>query len=90
MQNLAEYSDAKVTGVRFSLAELKEAYGRLSRLSLEERRGIQGMQAGREDVIISGAAILVQAAQLLGFSALYVSAWDLLHATLALPVDGGS
>ena len=27
MQNLAEYSDAKVTGVRFSLAELKEAYG---------------------------------------------------------------
>ncbi|HPT84355.1 MAG TPA: hypothetical protein PLM25_10720 [Limnochordia bacterium] len=89
LQKLAEYSDEKVTGYAFSLEDLGRIYGQLGRLSLEERRQIPALQAGREDVIVCGAAILVQAAELLGFRKLYTSAWDLLYARLALSVDGG-
>lgn len=87
IQDLEEYSDEKVTGVSVSLEELQSVYAQLGRLTLEERRRLPALQAGREDVIVCGAAILLQAAQLLGFRKLYVSAWDLLYARLALSVD---
>ena len=87
MQNLEQYSDEKVTGFAFSLAQLGETYKQLGGLTLQERGRIPSLQAGREDVIVSGAAILAAAAELLGVGKLHVSAWDLLYARLALPVD---
>lgn len=88
IQGLEEYGDEKVTGYAFSLEQLEDIYAQLGRLTLEERRKIPALQKGREDVIVCGAAILVQAVRLLGFRKLYCSAWDLLYAALALSVDG--
>lgn len=82
IQNLDAYSDEAVTGVSFSLEEARDSYAKLGRLSLKERRGLPSLQAGREDVIVPGAAILVKAAELLGFSRLYISAGDLLYGSL--------
>jgi exopolyphosphatase/guanosine-5'-triphosphate,3'-diphosphate pyrophosphatase len=84
IQELAIYSDAKVMGFSFSLGELEDCYAKLGRLSLEERRQIPSLQAGREDVIVYGAAILIQVARLLRFSRILVSTGDLLAAQLTL------
>lgn len=83
MQELPVYSDEKVLGYTFSLGELEDCYGRLGRLSLEERRQIPSLQPGREDVIIYGAAILLQVARLLNFAKIVVSSGDLLVARIA-------
>ena len=82
IQNLDAYSDEAVTGASFSLEEVRDSYAKLGRLSLKERRGLPSLQAGREDVIVPGAAILVKAAELLGFPRLYISAGDLLYGSL--------
>ena len=89
IQDLAEYSDEKVTGFAFSLIELQRIYEKLGTLTLEERSRIPALQAGREDVIVCGAAVLIKAAELLGFQKLYASAWDLLHGRLVIAVDWG-
>ncbi|MCK9527027.1 MAG: Ppx/GppA family phosphatase [Limnochordia bacterium] len=81
-QELLHYDDEQVMGFAFSLGELESCYMKLVRLSLEERRRISSLQAGREDVIVYGAAILVEAARLLGFSRILVSTGDLLTARL--------
>ncbi|NMB00541.1 MAG: hypothetical protein GX971_03325 [Firmicutes bacterium] len=86
-QGLVEYDDDRVTGYAFSLAELVDIYDRLGRLSIAERSKISSLQEGREDVIVSGAAILVKVAELMGMETIYVSAWDLLYGKLAFPVD---
>jgi len=79
IQDLQEYSDEKVTGFSCSLEELKECHGKLDRLTLEERRHIPSLQAGREDVIVYGAAILIRVVERMGFSRLYTSCGDLLY-----------
>lgn len=89
IQTLPKYSDEKVTGYRISLDNLVESYNNLGKLSLESRRQIPSLQSGREDVIVSGAAILVKVAELMGINEIFTSAWDLLYGALAFPVDGG-
>lgn len=86
--DLEKYDDEKVTGYVFSAMELEEIYLKLSRLSLAERREIKTLQAGREDVIVSGAATLVTIAKLIGAKEIIVTAWDLLYGKLVFPVDG--
>ncbi|HBN95859.1 MAG TPA: phosphatase [Firmicutes bacterium] len=82
IQDLQEYSDEKVTGFFCSLEELKKCYRKLGRLSLEERRHIPSLQAGREDVIVYGAAILIRVVELMGISQFYTSSGDLLYGWL--------
>jgi exopolyphosphatase/guanosine-5'-triphosphate,3'-diphosphate pyrophosphatase len=84
-QELPKYSDEQVMGFAFSFGQLENCYMKLGRLSLEERRQIPSLQAGREDVIVYGAAILVQVARLLEFSRVLVSTGDLLTARLLSP-----
>lgn len=91
--HLAEYSDDAVTGCSFSLEEVRESAANLGRLSLQERREIPSLQAGREDLIMYGAALLVKVVELLGFSRFFVSAGDLLYGALVQPsavfIDAG-
>lgn len=84
IQDLQVYSDAKVDGFSFSREELEECYGKLGRLTVEERRQIPSLQAGREDVIVYGAAILLEVMRLMGFSRLTVSVGDLLYGSLLM------
>lgn len=86
MQNLAEYDDDKVSGTAFSLAQLKDIYGQLGRLSLKERSQIPSLQAGREDVIVCGAAVLVKVTELMGVARFYTSVGDLLYGKLVEPL----
>lgn len=89
IQNLAEYSDDKVAGFSFSLAELADCYAYLGRLSLEERRQIPSLQAGREDIIVYGAAILLHAARMMGVAKIHVSTSSLLHGYLISQLTSG-
>ena len=89
LQELTCFDYDKVGGFAFSLKQLVDLYGKLGRLSLQERQQIPTLQAGREDVIISGTSILVQVTELLGFDRLIVSIGDLLYGSLVLPVDVG-
>ena len=82
IQDLDQYDDEKVQGFAFSVQELEDCYSRLGRLSLAERRQIPSLQSGREDVIVYGAAILLEIARLTGFAKLYVSSGDLLYGLL--------
>ncbi len=82
IQDLKEYSGERVQGFSFSIDELEDCYRRLGRLSLAERRQTPSLQAGREDVIVYGAAILVEVARMLMFSEILVSTGDLLTARL--------
>ena len=85
IQDLQEYSDEKVTGFSCSLDELRKCYEKLGRLSVGERRQIPSLQEGREDVIVYGAAILVQVVELMGFSKFYTTSGDLLYGSLISP-----
>jgi len=57
----------------FRVADLREATHMLCRLSLDERRGVPGMDAGRAEIIIGGAAILLTLMEEFGADRMTVS-----------------
>ncbi len=59
--------------VQFRLTDLREAVQSLCRLSLEERRRVPGMDAGRADIILGGAAILQTLMEAFGADKMTVS-----------------
>jgi len=70
---LATYDRQKVRGHCLSLARVRELLDRLAALALRERRGIPGLEPGRADIIIAGAAILAVSMERLGYHELRVS-----------------
>lgn len=63
VRELAVYDSAAVTGVRFDSDEVGSLYRRFARASIEQRKGILGMEPQRADVIVGGVAILARLAQ---------------------------
>src|SRR3990172_36335 len=55
---LVTYDRQKVRGHCLSLARVRELLDRLARLPLRERRQVPGLESGRADIILAGAAIL--------------------------------
>lgn len=55
---LPVYHGAKVTGHRMSLKRLMELEDSLASRSLAERRQVTGLEPGRADVIVAGAAVV--------------------------------
>ena len=70
---LVTYDRQKVRGHRLGLARVMELLDRLAALPLRERRGIPGLESGRADIIIAGAAILAASMERLGYHELRVS-----------------
>lgn len=70
---LREYDARRVNGYRLYRRRLTELYRWLARMTVESRRRVPGLEPGRADVIVAGAAILLQAMEALGFSELKVS-----------------
>jgi len=70
---LVTYDRQKVRGHCLSLARVRELLDRLAALALRERRGIPGLEPGRADIIIAGAAILAVSMERLGYHELRVS-----------------
>ena len=70
---LREYDARRVNGYRLYRRRLTELYRWLARMTLESRRRVPGLEPGRADVIVAGAAVVLQAMEALGFSELKVS-----------------
>ena len=57
-QRLTTYDIQKIDGYPLTAARIDDLYDRLNRLSLEERRQLPGMEAGRADIILAALVIL--------------------------------
>lgn len=70
---LREYDARRVNGYRLYRRRLTELYRWLARMTVESRRRVPGLEPGRADVIVAGAAVVLQAMEALVFSELKVS-----------------
>ena len=76
---LVRYDPARVHGHRLSLASIRDQLERLAALSLEERRGVPGLEPARAPVIVAGATILREVVEHYGLAEIEASEHDLLH-----------
>lgn len=67
------FDAATVDGYRMSVASVDQWAERLAKMSVDERRKVSGMDAGRADVIVAGAICLAEAAKAIGAQELTVS-----------------
>lgn len=70
---LVTYDREKVQGHGLSLARVRELLDRLASLPLPGRRRIPGLEPGRADVILAGAAIVAASLERLGYKEIRVS-----------------
>jgi exopolyphosphatase/guanosine-5'-triphosphate,3'-diphosphate pyrophosphatase len=70
---LVTYDRGKVHGHRLTRARVRELLDRLAALALRERRQVPGLEPGRADIILAGAAILAVSMERLGYHELRVS-----------------
>lgn len=85
---LEEYSSEKVHCSSLSINSVEEIYNRLKNLSINERKQIKVIQPGREDVIVTGALILLIIMQMLTVDEMIVSETDILDGLLQVPGEG--
>ncbi len=80
---LAVYDGARVHGSELTLEALMRLYARLGALTTAERAALPGMEPKRADVILGGAAIVIETLRLFGLDRLTVSdrgvRWGLLY-----------
>lgn len=72
-QNLPAYAPSLVHNYRLELAAVRAIEAQLIRRSHAQRRGLPGLEAGREDVIVAGTLILRVTMETLGFQTCLVS-----------------
>lgn len=70
---LVTYNRQKIQGYCLRLARVRELLDRLAALPLQERQAIPGLESGRADIILAGAAILAVSMERLGHHELQVS-----------------
>jgi exopolyphosphatase/guanosine-5'-triphosphate,3'-diphosphate pyrophosphatase len=70
---LVTYDRQRVQGHRLSLDRVRELLDRLTPLPLQERRGVPGLESGRADIILAGAAILAVSMERIGCHEVRVS-----------------
>ena len=63
---MAVYDPGRVQNLRMTLGQVEKWFARLASLRLAERRGIAGLEPGREDLIVAGTAILMTVLRLAG------------------------
>ncbi len=73
------YDPDVVQGSVLTLAELKEMAAMFASMTLEERKGVTGLQPKRADVILAGTCIVCAILDLLGASSFTVSDRGLRH-----------
>jgi exopolyphosphatase/guanosine-5'-triphosphate,3'-diphosphate pyrophosphatase len=75
---LPEENREHVDGHRVTLGAVDEQLARLAALSVEERRGVAGLEPARAPVIVAGIAIVAETIRRLGLDGLDVSVRDIL------------
>jgi exopolyphosphatase/guanosine-5'-triphosphate,3'-diphosphate pyrophosphatase len=78
-EELAVYDPDIVHGYVLKREQVRELLGKLSKLNIDERRCLPGLQPGRADVIVAGVAILKSVMTKLNISELKVSETDILY-----------
>ena len=78
-EQMAVYDRSLVHGAEVSRADVDAILGRLSRMTLDERRNVVGLEPGRAPVIVAGALILQRIMRLAAIDAFTVSERDILH-----------
>jgi len=81
-QGLTVYDPQKITGHRISPAALQKIYFHLRSIPVEERRGVPGLEKGREDLIIAGTVAVLNLLEVFGLKALTVVDSGLLEGIL--------
>ena len=81
-QKLAVYDPERVNGYKFTAEEISGLAARISSLSVEERKGLTGMQKERADIIHAGACIFQAVAEIIGAKTFTVSESDNLEGYL--------
>jgi len=74
---MAVYDPARVNNHAMTLARVEELFDKLASVPLAVRAGITGIERGREDLIVSGCAVLYRVMHDWQFSGVTVSDWGL-------------
>jgi exopolyphosphatase / guanosine-5'-triphosphate,3'-diphosphate pyrophosphatase len=85
---MTEYDGRLVQGHVLTLAEIDATAARFAALTSAERGRLPGIQPGREDVILAGALIAVEACRAFDLDAVSVSEADLLEGAVLALADG--
>jgi exopolyphosphatase / guanosine-5'-triphosphate,3'-diphosphate pyrophosphatase len=82
-QGLSVYDAGRVHGAALTRDDLERLFERLGAMTVAERARVPGMEPKRADVIVAGAAVVLEAMHALGFDRLTVSdrgvRWGLLY-----------
>lgn len=76
---MADYDYRKVNGHVMSRKTIEGIFSRLLPLTPRDRLAIPGLEAGREDLIIAGTAIVLETMEIFGYSSMKVSDAGLLE-----------
>jgi len=77
-QGIPEYDPAKIHGFRLTRAAAEDVFRTLATETAAQRAHNPGLEPGRVDVIVGGAAVLVGIFRVLGFDDMLVSEADIL------------
>lgn len=81
-QKMTVYDPDKINRYPLSRASLERIFKELSVMPLEQRRKTLGLEKGREDIIITGALILIAVMELFGYDPVLVSDYGLREGIL--------
>ena len=81
-QGLTVYDPQKITGHRISRSALEKIHFHLRSIPVEERRGVPGLEKGREDLIIAGAVVALNLLEVFGLETLMAVDSGLLEGVL--------
>src|SRR5579884_1424972 len=81
-QKMTSYDPQKVNRYPLSRAAIERIFRELSGMPLEQRRKTLGLEKGREDIILTGAMILLAVMELFGYDPIYVSDYGLREGVL--------
>ncbi len=75
---LEEYDTDRIHHSRLTRAKVEELFRKLASVELEERKKLMGLEPGRADIIVGGAAVLRVVMDLAGLDEILVSEKDIL------------
>lgn len=76
-QGLERYSSSRINNYMMKRSSVERIYQRLKAMSAEDRRGIPAIEPGREDLILPGSLILIEAMKDFDFREILVSDYGL-------------
>ncbi len=76
-QGLAEYDSERINRSILTRESIDGIVRKLSRMTIEERKSIRGLEPGREDIILAGALVTQEIMGRFSYTSLLVSDWGL-------------